>query len=303
MTEKKVITKPIDYAIINQLSTDFETRFVPQTELSAEKAFWFQYSVQTDEPNLFASTTIVEVPKELPKVNMVNSCLKKLKFNLASFDMVVKERTTATAITEGTKTKAANKKVPVSNSTITKSLVANNMEPNNSWGSSSFNVPSSLIDCRFSKSSFGTWTPIMGYGDYQIGNVTISRVYYVEGLGHNLFSVGKFCDSDLEVAFRQHTMAFEQSSSGPALNEMTPGTINSGLVQKSSPSTSYVPPSRNDWDLLFQPMFDELPNPPPSVVNQAPEVIAPIAEPKTYKEALTQSCWIEAMQEELNEFE
>nr|GFA20643.1 putative ribonuclease H-like domain-containing protein [Tanacetum cinerariifolium] len=46
---------------------------------------------------------------------------------------------------------------------------------------------------------------IMGYGDYQIGNVIISRVYYVEGLGHNLFSVGQFCDSDLEVAFRQHT--------------------------------------------------------------------------------------------------
>ncbi|GKA43592.1 retrovirus-related pol polyprotein from transposon TNT 1-94 [Tanacetum coccineum] len=46
---------------------------------------------------------------------------------------------------------------------------------------------------------------IMGYGDYQIGNVTISRVYYVEGLGHNLFFVGQFCDSDLEVAFRKHT--------------------------------------------------------------------------------------------------
>nr|GEY32108.1 hypothetical protein [Tanacetum cinerariifolium] len=102
MTEKKVITKPIDYAIINQLSIDFETRFVPRTELSAEQAFWSQYSVQTDEPNLFASTTIVAVPKELPKVSMVNSCLKKLKFHLASFDMVVKERTTATAITEGT---------------------------------------------------------------------------------------------------------------------------------------------------------------------------------------------------------
>nr|GEX05160.1 NADPH:adrenodoxin oxidoreductase, mitochondrial isoform X2 [Tanacetum cinerariifolium] len=46
---------------------------------------------------------------------------------------------------------------------------------------------------------------IMGYGDYQIGNVTISRVYYVEGLRHNLFSVGQFCDSNLEVAFCQHT--------------------------------------------------------------------------------------------------
>nr|GFD16461.1 hypothetical protein [Tanacetum cinerariifolium] len=52
----------------------------------------------------------------------------------------------------------------------------------------------------------------------------------------------------------------------------------SGLVQKSSHSASYVPPSRNDWDLLFQPMFNELLNPSPSVVNQAAEVIAPIAE-------------------------
>nr|GFB96844.1 hypothetical protein [Tanacetum cinerariifolium] len=71
-------------------------------------------------------------------------------------------------------------------------------------------------------------------------------------------------------------MASEQSR--PALNEMTPGTINSGLVPTFSPSTSYVPPSQNDWDLLFQPMFNELLNPPPSVVNQTPEAIAPIAE-------------------------
>nr|GFC20329.1 retrovirus-related Pol polyprotein from transposon TNT 1-94 [Tanacetum cinerariifolium] len=146
---------------------------------------------------------------------------------------------------------------------------------------------------------------------------------------------------------------------------MTPATISSELVQKPSSSTSYVPPSRNDWDLLFQPLFDELLNPPPSVDNQNAEVIAPIAEvipqvaddsnevqspvilqdvgndnldievahmgndppvstrlqlheqalfcyydaflasvePKTYKEALTQACWIEAMQEELHEFE
>nr|GEY33216.1 retrovirus-related Pol polyprotein from transposon TNT 1-94 [Tanacetum cinerariifolium] len=48
-------------------------------------------------------------------------------------------------------------------------------------------------------------TKILRYGDYQIGNVMISRVYYVEGLGHNLFSVGQFCDSNLEVAFHQHT--------------------------------------------------------------------------------------------------
>ncbi|GKF44252.1 hypothetical protein Tco_0130804, partial [Tanacetum coccineum] len=38
-----------------------------------------------------------------------------------------------------------------------------------------------------------------------IGNVMLSRVYYMEGLGHNLFSVGQFCDLNLEVAFCQHT--------------------------------------------------------------------------------------------------
>nr|GEX46712.1 retrovirus-related Pol polyprotein from transposon TNT 1-94 [Tanacetum cinerariifolium] len=71
-------------------------------ELSAKQAFWSQNSGNSEEPNLSTSTTIVEVPKELPKVSMVNSSLKKLKFHLASFDVVVKERTTATAITEGT---------------------------------------------------------------------------------------------------------------------------------------------------------------------------------------------------------
>ncbi|GKD00993.1 retrovirus-related pol polyprotein from transposon TNT 1-94 [Tanacetum coccineum] len=46
---------------------------------------------------------------------------------------------------------------------------------------------------------------IMRYSDYQLGNVFISRVYYVEGLGHNLFSVGQFCDADLEVVFQKNT--------------------------------------------------------------------------------------------------
>nr|GEU60193.1 copia protein [Tanacetum cinerariifolium] len=46
---------------------------------------------------------------------------------------------------------------------------------------------------------------ITGYGDYIQGNITICHVYYIEGLGHNLFSVGKFCDGDLEVAFHSKT--------------------------------------------------------------------------------------------------
>nr|GEX95460.1 hypothetical protein [Tanacetum cinerariifolium] len=47
--------------------------------------------------------------------------------------------------------------------------------------------------------------PILSYGDLVQGAVTIKRVYYVEGLNHNLFSVGQFCDADLEVAFRKST--------------------------------------------------------------------------------------------------
>nr|GFC72532.1 hypothetical protein [Tanacetum cinerariifolium] len=53
----------------------------------------------------------------------------------------------------------------------------------------------------------------------------------------------------IHVDFDELTaLASEQHSSGPALNEMTPGTISSGLVPTTSPLTSYVPPSRNDWD-------------------------------------------------------
>nr|GFA38172.1 hypothetical protein [Tanacetum cinerariifolium] len=61
---------------------DFETRFVLQTELSTEQAFWSRYSVQLKVPNLSASTTIVEVPEELPKVSLAvkQHCVEKNKF-------------------------------------------------------------------------------------------------------------------------------------------------------------------------------------------------------------------------------
>ncbi|GJY20018.1 retrovirus-related pol polyprotein from transposon TNT 1-94 [Tanacetum coccineum] len=70
MLEKKVITTPVDYAALNQLSQDFETQFVPQTELSAEQAFWSQNSMDSSYPNPSCRPTKVEVPKELPIVSM-----------------------------------------------------------------------------------------------------------------------------------------------------------------------------------------------------------------------------------------
>nr|GEW52890.1 reverse transcriptase domain-containing protein [Tanacetum cinerariifolium] len=387
------------------------------------------------------------------------------------------------------KSKEAKNKVPVSKSKINKSLIVQIVLQYFNSGclkhlsgdrSQIINfVPKFLGTVKFRNDHV---VKIMGYGDYKIGNATISRVYLVEGPGYNLFSVGQFCDLDLEVAFHQHTcfihnldgvdlltgsrgnnlytlslqdmmesspicllskasktkalaspfitfelcenlrklqskadieifigyaptkkafriynrcirrivetihvefdeliaMASKQSSSGPTLNEITPATISSGLMQKSSSLTQYVPPLRNDWDLLFQSMFDELLNPPPinqdapspsksqtttetqsAVIHQDIEednidietimqpdhqiaqhiskwtkdhpldniigqLSKPVStrlqlheqalfcyydaflssmEPKTYKDALTQSCWIEAMQEEFNEFE
>ncbi|GJX01292.1 integrase, catalytic region, zinc finger, CCHC-type containing protein [Tanacetum coccineum] len=88
---------------------------------------------------------------------------------------------------------------------------------------------------RFRNDHFGA---IMGYGDYVIGDSMISRVYYVEGLGHNLFSVSQFCDSDLEVAFRKHT-CYVRDTDGVELLKGSRGsnlyTISIEDMMKSSP--------------------------------------------------------------------
>nr|GEW83925.1 retrovirus-related Pol polyprotein from transposon TNT 1-94 [Tanacetum cinerariifolium] len=124
-------------------------------------------------------------------------------------------------------------------------------------------------------------------------------------------------------------MASEHRSSEPAFYEMTPATISSGLVPNLPSSTPFVPPSRIDWDLLFQPLFDELLTPPPNVDFPAPEVIDLLAkvvalkhvastsspfsttvdqdasspiEPRNCKQAMIKPSWIDAMQEEIHEF-
>ncbi|GJS40148.1 retrovirus-related pol polyprotein from transposon TNT 1-94 [Tanacetum coccineum] len=61
---------------------------------------------------------------------------------------------------------------------------------------------------------------------------------------------------------------------GPEPKLLTPRTISSGLVQNIPSLTLYVPPTKNDWEILFQPMFDEYLNPPPCVDLQVPVVIA-----------------------------
>ncbi|GJV55416.1 retrovirus-related pol polyprotein from transposon TNT 1-94 [Tanacetum coccineum] len=142
------------------------------------------------------------------------------------------------------KPKNSKTNVPVSKSKVLQSVSAKKKEPSKSWRSIISDVPSSsLNECRSSKLSFVKFgndhvKKILGYGDYQIGNVTISRVYYVEGLGQNLFSVGQFCDSTLKVAFHQHTY-FIRNLEGIDLLTRSRGnnlyTLSLGDMMASSP--------------------------------------------------------------------
>ncbi|GJZ52039.1 retrovirus-related pol polyprotein from transposon TNT 1-94 [Tanacetum coccineum] len=261
-------------------------------------------------------------------------------------------------------------------------------------------IPSSqyLIESRF------TWVKFLRTDNgTEFVNQTLREYYEKIGISHET-SVARSPQQNGVIERRNRTLIEAALTiSGPALHEMTPATISSGLVPNPPPSTPFIPPSRTNWDILFQPMFDELLTPPPSVNHPAPEFIALIAEvvalvpavsigspsstivnqdapspsnsqttpetqppvipnnveeenydievahigtdpyfgipipeissdqssslvstrlqlheqalfcyydaffttvePKTYKDALTQSCWIEAMQEELNEFE
>ncbi|GKA59831.1 hypothetical protein Tco_0759144 [Tanacetum coccineum] len=170
--------------------------------------------------------TKVEVPKELPKLSMVNTSLKKLKHYLAGFDVVIKERTTTIAITKGSwgkptalenetpklvvtlvylrKPRKSKTNVPISKSKVVQIVLlyldsgcSKHMTGDRSQLTNFVNKFLGTVKFRNDHVA-----KILGYGDYQIGNVTISRVYYVEGLGYNLFSVGQFCDSNLKVAFR-----------------------------------------------------------------------------------------------------
>ncbi|GKD22683.1 copia protein [Tanacetum coccineum] len=100
--EKKIYISPINYTELNKLAEDFGKRFVPQKELSVEQAFWLQLSNPKFKKLVITQTPVeIEVPSELPQVSMVETSFQKLKNQLASFDKVVKIRTTPDEITEG----------------------------------------------------------------------------------------------------------------------------------------------------------------------------------------------------------
>nr|GEY86501.1 retrovirus-related Pol polyprotein from transposon TNT 1-94 [Tanacetum cinerariifolium] len=81
-------------------------------------------------------------------------------------------------------------------------------------------------------------TPILGYGDLVQRAVTIKKVYYVEGLNHNLFFVGQFCDADLEVAFRKPTYYIRDLNG----NDLLIGSRGIGLYSISLQDTTSLNP-------------------------------------------------------------
>nr|GEV76958.1 hypothetical protein [Tanacetum cinerariifolium] len=293
MSEKKVNIKLVDYAALNQLSQDFETHFLPQTDF--------------------------EVPKELSKVSMVNSSLKKLKFHLASFDVVVKEGTTGTVKFENDHVVKIMSygDYKITNVTILRVYFMEGLDGvdlltgsrgNNLYTLYLGDMMASSPICLLSKASkTKSWLWHRRLSHLNFGAINhLARQGLVRGLPKLKFEKDHLCSActlgKKAVAIACYTqnqpiirlrhgktpyellhnklpaLSFLHSSSGPALNEMTPTTISSGLWPKPSSSTSYVPPLRNDWDFLFQPLFDELLTPPPSVDPPAPEVIAPIAD-------------------------
>nr|GEY30971.1 hypothetical protein [Tanacetum cinerariifolium] len=104
---------------------------------------------------------------------------------------------------------------------------------------------------------------ILGFGDLQWGNILITRVYFVEGLGHNLFSGVQFCDLDLEVAFRRNA-CFVRNLDGVDLNDLVLGlpkfkyhkehicpSCEQGKSKRASHPPKPVPNSRQRSHLLY----------------------------------------------------
>ncbi|GJW52898.1 retrovirus-related pol polyprotein from transposon TNT 1-94 [Tanacetum coccineum] len=170
---------------------------------------------------------------------------------------------------------------------------------------------------------------ILGYGDLVQGNVTIKRVYYVEGLNHNLFSVGQLCDADLEVAFWKSTCYIRDLRGNylltdiPPLNiQTTPETTTQALTVTDNETLFKQKPIKNmhkltKTNLSASFVKDHLLE---QVIGNSSQSIRTRRQletdgkmcmfaltvsqikPKNIKEAMADSTWIEAMQEELHHY-
>nr|GFC85699.1 integrase, catalytic region, zinc finger, CCHC-type, peptidase aspartic, catalytic [Tanacetum cinerariifolium] len=92
--------------------------------------------------------------------------------------------------------------------------------------------------------------PILGYGDLVQGAVTIKRVYYVEGLNYNLFSVGQFYDADLEVAFKKSTCFIRDLKGNDLLIDHLSSSCELGKAKRKSFYSKLTPSSKRRLHLL-----------------------------------------------------
>nr|GEU46554.1 putative reverse transcriptase domain-containing protein [Tanacetum cinerariifolium] len=298
MFEKKVNTTPVDYTVLNQLSQDFETRFVPDNSFSQQSVLSFDQLFEINELNAQSQEKDMVIKKLKERIKSLNGNIKedKIKKELDEietinikldhrvtkliaenehlkqtykqlYDIIKSSRIRSKEqcddlikqvnlkSTENSDLNASlqekvlvitalkdnlrklKRKAVVDEAVITHPIdlemlkvdvapLAPKLQNNRTVHSDylkhtqeetailkeiveyerSLNLLNTSLDYACTV-KFGNdhMEKIIYYGDYQIGNVTISRVYFVDGLGHNLFSVEQLCDADLEASFRQDT--------------------------------------------------------------------------------------------------
>ncbi|GJS85164.1 retrovirus-related pol polyprotein from transposon TNT 1-94 [Tanacetum coccineum] len=124
-----------------------------------------------------------------------------------------------------------------SKSKITESRISNSSYLTQSRGSTVSDVPSSFLnDCRFGNDHIAK---IMGYRDYQMGNVTISWFYYVEGLGHNLFFTLRAYNEEVRISLQTSVARTPQQNGVAEAVATTCYTQNRSLIQKHHNKTPY----------------------------------------------------------------
>ncbi|GJQ96293.1 retrovirus-related pol polyprotein from transposon TNT 1-94, partial [Tanacetum coccineum] len=162
------LIRPFDYKKLNNLYD----LFIPQREKSPEQRY---FSIRTKQPISMPIST------REPKQTVNQSVATPLKRTVAVESTNQKPRSLVDII------------LFIVDSGCSKHMTGN------------LKLLTNFVDKFLGTVKFGNdqIALILGYGDLVQGNITIKRVYYVEGLKHNLFSVGQFCDADLEVAFRK----------------------------------------------------------------------------------------------------
>nr|GEZ90656.1 hypothetical protein [Tanacetum cinerariifolium] len=199
----------------NELQSNIYKNAKLRTQLFKKVSDQKDNTQDTSKNTKFAKQPIVEI---LPKIGETNALSKPVTSNSVSTPQVFEGVNNAKVISPGmfrispNKVSKEAKKVPntVSASSRTKpitvsqpSVITKKGMNSNSNGNLKLLINfvwKFLETVRFGNDHVAA---ILGFGDLQWGNILITRVYFVEGLGHNLFSVGQFCDSDLEVAFQR----------------------------------------------------------------------------------------------------